>query len=729
MQPWTTELLQRLDAGESVEALTAFVFRDGGPFYALGLDVRPAQRTLALAIARRCDEQGWVAADAPCGSGKGMAYLVPGVLHTLRKRRTWVPPKPGARPPRMVVSTANIALQDQLLTKDVPGVARLLGVPIRGAVLKGISNFVCNERLAEGLLLLNDRDHRDFDRLDAWLNAGGSGDRDEVTFPVAGTAWPKVTTDSQGCIREACRHYAPDEGANLCGWRSARLAADSADVVIVNHHYLAVASGQLHPVSFLAVDEAHALEDALRGSQTLEVRYGTALAVARASREVHGVTATRVVGEPFRRLVDAATEWCQRNRATSGRHTVTKGWTRSVSLADFDVVADTVKALDLLVMGAEDERQKARLESARDLVKGAYIKARTMLEGPDASQVKAHPGPWAIYIQPDGERAVLGACAVDIAPTVASLRRALPSASLTSATLAPGGDFGPLCVSLGLSTPSPTSTPTVSSPTTQAIAILDACVVVPSPYDLPNQGVLVVPDGPMPKDAAWQTWSVERIVDAVKGARGRTLVLCSSWSAMRRAAEQLRQERLPYPILVQGEAGRTELRAQFREVTHSVLVATRSFFEGVDVAGEACSCVVLDRVPFDVPGDPIEEATCNLAVQRAGTGSPFVLRSLPRACAALAQAAGRLIRSSTDRGVLVVLDRRVVERSPMGVTLRRALPPFPVRTDLAVVGHFLDDGTLPAETTPEVQSGWSVQDPGVSYRLRRPRPNASQERA
>jgi ATP-dependent DNA helicase DinG len=715
MQPWTTELLHRLDAGESIEALTAWVFRDDGPFSALGLDVRPAQRTLALAIARRCDQQGWVAADAPCGSGKGMAYLVPGILHTLRKRRTWVPPKPNARPPRMVATTANIALQDQLLSKDVPGVARLLGVPVRAAVLKGISNYVCHERLDESLLSLNDRDHRDLDRLGAWLDAGGSGDRDDVPFQVSGTVWPKATTDSHGCIREACRYYAPDQGASLCGWRAARAAAEMAEVVIVNHHYLAVASGTLHPVSFLAVDEAHALEDALRGAQTLEVRYGTSVAVARASREVHGAASARIVGEPFRRLVDAATEWCERNRVTAGRQPIQQGWTRAVTVADFDVVADTAKALDLLAAGAPDEREKARLESCRDLVRAALVKARTMLAGPDASQVKAHPGPWAIYIQPDGERAVLGASPVDVAPTVASLRRAFPSASLTSATLAPGADFGSLRLSLGLSTPAAAS---ATTPT-----VLDVELAVPSPYDLPNQGVLVVPAGPMPKDPNWANWSVECIVQSVKAARGRTLVLCSSWSAMRRAAEGLRQERLPYPILVQGEAGRTELRAQFRDVTNSVLVATRSFFEGVDVAGEACSCVVLDRVPFDAPGDPIEEATCRLAVQRAGTGSPFLLRALPRACASLAQAAGRLIRSGTDRGVLVILDRRVAETSAMGATLRRALPPFPVRTDLAVVGPFLDHGTLLSDPAPEWSpSGWQATDTGTTYRLRRSRP-------
>jgi ATP-dependent DNA helicase DinG len=200
-------------------------------------------------------------------------------------------------------------------------------------------------------------------------------------------------------------------------------------------------------------------------------------------------------------------------------------------------------------------------------------------------------------------------------------------------------------------------------------------------------GVLVVPAGPQPKEAGWLDWASERAAEAVLAADGRTLVLCSSIASMRRLGEAVR--RVWPNTRIQGEAGRSELRTWFRDDVSGVLVASRSFFQGLDIAGEACSCVVIDRAPFSVPDDPLEKAVCDLLIQRNPGGDAFSLRSLPQACMVLAQAAGRLIRSRSDRGAVVVLDNRVLWNNPMGRSLKASLPPFPVSAEVEDVRRVL----------------------------------------
>jgi ATP-dependent DNA helicase DinG len=182
---------------------------------------------------------------------------------------------------------------------------------------------------------------------------------------------------------------------------------------------------------------------------------------------------------------------------------------------------------------------------------------------------------------------------------------------------------------------------------------------------------------------------VDRTVEAVRGSGGGALVLCSSRTACDRITVGLRRAKLPWTILSQGDAGRAELRGRFKSDHDSVLVGTRSFYEGLDVVGQACRLVIIDRVPFDPPGDPVEDAVGKLSSQRSGGASPFLIRSLPRASSLLAQAAGRLVRSATDRGVLVLLDRRVAQPGSIGAACRRALPPFPMSQDIGDVARHL----------------------------------------
>jgi ATP-dependent DNA helicase DinG len=220
-------------------------------------------------------------------------------------------------------------------------------------------------------------------------------------------------------------------------------------------------------------------------------------------------------------------------------------------------------------------------------------------------------------------------------------------------------------------------------------------------------GALVVPaDVLNPKDARWKEWATDKVVQAVEIARGRTLVLASSSAMMRHYGMHL-ASRSSYPVRTQGSSGRNDLIRWFTETTEGVLVATRSFFQGLDVRGESLSCVIIDRVPFDPPGDPLEDTVANMLAERVG-GNPFSVRSLPRAGMVLAQASGRLIRSQTDRGVVVMLDSKVVDGMMAGF-LRRSFGGLPLSRAMSDIGRVIDGQSVAVEPQPTAQAGRSLR--------------------
>lgn len=696
------ELLEECRTGSmTVEELTDAVFSEDGPLVAAGFELRDGQRRLALMVARLIDSGGWSAAEAPTGSGKGLAYLIPGILGRVRFRqrdevayatavarykRGELVKEPKERHRQLVVTTANIALQDQLVKKDVPGVSKALGFDVSCALLKSRSNYICLSRL-EDLELIKDPD---VERLAKWARKDGcSGDREDIPFDP-GAAWYRLSVDSGNCHKKACPHV------GKCFSEQARLRAMASDVLVTNHYFVAA-----RPIAFdsvlIAVDEAHKLEDAVRGVRSGEVRGGQARHhsgnVAKAIR--NATLAETMVGRPISNLCDELGAY---HSAQGGKGSVPlyPGWT-NLTAEDFGTVRAAAGRLKEASGDATDPEVVERLKLQSLSLLALYDRCLALVSATPTEAMKmTADGPWAFWVETDKRGNPVGKAApADVSGPVSELQKLYPSAALVSATLAVDGKMDSMSLSLGLGQ--------IADPLVEAL-------VLPSPFPLEEMGAVIVPDGPSPKERGWHTWAEEIVANVVWESKGRALVLCTSLYQMRRYGERLKHS-CSYPVRVQGEAGRSELRKWFMETTHGVLVGSRSFYEGLDVVGESLSCVVIDRVPFQVPGDPLEDAVCELLVERAGGGSSFFIRSLPLAATALKQAVGRLIRSRADRGAVVCLDTRILGGSEMGRVLRSSLPPFPISRSVSDVGRAIRGE--PLESTFEIAKPAKARGRGV----------------
>lgn len=720
-----------IHGSEPIADLVAEFYGPGGPLAAAGWQVRPQQQEMSLDIARAYDDRKaagrgarWTVHEAPCGTGKGLAYLVPGALIALRERALWQaepPDKRAEQAPQALVSTANIALQEQLVTKDIPALADMLGVDLRVALLKGRNNYLCRQEIAAVTADLAG-DHR-FARLCREIENGWDGDRESLSWDP-GNLWPKVSRTSDQCPGRGCHHYALTADVPVCYWRQATRGLAQAHIVVVNHHMLALKGGIRAAV--LAVDEMHELESCIRSAVSGQITRGTGVALARRAAQVLGDDEARVlVQDPVNSLMSAIEHRFERANPRRVRYpdpvVLGPGWmdaperlSEAVEQA-YDAVRVHALRLGCYEAGegqieppsakAEGDTERVREASACAITANALYRLATRVYTlATGTPHHSWPGaPWALYGEgfwtEDGRLQLMAKFApADVSWAVTALQNRYPVAAMTSATV-------PAFESLRL---------TFGMPAGQDREDGGAYPWVvekrlPSPYDLPNQGVLVIPRGPSPKDAEWATWAAQQVVDLVQAAKGRTLVLASSVAQMRRYGEALRRH-TAYDVRVQGEEGRATLRAWFRDHVDGVLVATRSFFQGLDVQGESCSLVIIDRIPFARPGDPVEDAVQRLLVERAGGGSGYLLRSVPDAAMVLAQGAGRLIRSSEDRGAVAVLDNRLTISSGAWKTLRDALPPFPMSYEVDDVAAMLEGRPikgLPIVRARTVQLRWA----------------------
>lgn len=655
---------------EAVEA----VFSEGGPITDAGFEIRESQKRLALATAARIDEgDGWSLGEAPCGTGKGLAYLIPGVIAAMRAERRCDAAHRAANGgrgsaetfPKLVVATANIALQEQLVTKDIPAVGRLLGVNVRGTLYKGRRNYLCRLALREAETKQAIAPTPGWKVIRRWAADTETGDREELTFDP-GPMWADVSTDSDGCAGRNCPMYSD------CYVERARRGAARAHVVVANHAFLPFLGGKFDAVC-LAVDEAHELEGYLRGFASREIRERTAEHLANRMKRFIPESIVRDVRLAVDRVFDSAAQWWNRKAGQWDRELrFAPGWYNG---------PDPIPALDraIRVLGdaqaAEEDKVTATKigKAAKSVGKLREVIETSVNVEPTADLKQMAPGPWAIWMSKDSRgRFEMSIAPADISEVTRLVRDAFPAAILTSATLAINGKLTYTRNTLGL----------------QQEHVAEE-LALPSPYPLQQMGALLVPSGPSPKQRTrWEPWAADQVVDLVNRAGGRTLVLCSSNKMKRRYAEALR-DRTSWPVKVQGEEGRSALRKWFTETTEGVLVATRSFFQGLDVQGDSLVQVIIDRIPFTPPGDPLEEAVGALLVQKHG-GSAFKQRALPAACMAAAQGAGRLIRSQSDRGVVVCLDSRVAQSGMMGRCLRGALPPFPLTRDMGALERVLE---------------------------------------
>ena len=602
-------------------------------------------------------------AEAGTGTGKTFAYLVPALLY-------------GGK---VVVSTGTKTLQDQLFERDLPLVRDALAVPATLALLKGRSNYVCLHHLErtqrEGLLHARE-DARHLARIAQFARATSRGDRAELAgVPETASIWPLVTSTRDNCLGSKCAFF--DE----CFVMRARHEALDADVVVVNHHlfFADVALrdeglAELLPAcNTVILDEAHQLPETATmffGEQTASG------ALTELARDAELLARTEVRDVPG--LPDAAAGLLPALRRlrlalgdAPGRATRAAVATRPDFGAALGVLA---AALDRLhtELAAQAERSEDLAAIARRAGEAAQRLARWRA---DASADEGENGEqWVRWVDIGVQGFQLHASPLSVADV---FRRQVDAGAkswiLTSATLSVAGDFSHYADQLGL-----------GDATTGSWE---------SPFDYANQALLYVPRGlPLPNTPEHTCAVVDLALPVLKSSRGRAFMLFTTLRALgaarERLAEAIAREALELVLLVQGDMSKSELLARFRSTDNAVLLGSASFWEGVDVAGDALSVVVIDKLPFAPPDDPLLAA--RLAKLTAAGRNPFIEWQLPQAAISLKQGAGRLIRAETDRGVLMLCDPRLVDRA-WGRRIWQSLPPMRRTRELAEVEMFFSD--------------------------------------
>ena len=618
-----------------------------------GFRSRAGQIEMAEAIQKTIKKQQVIVAEAGTGTGKTFAYLVPAFMS-------------GGK---VIISTGTKTLQDQLFDRDIPTVRAALKAPVSVALLKGRANYVCHYHLARALddgRLPTREDTRYLQLIASFARRTQSGDRaDLADVPESAGVWAHVTSTRENCLGSTCEHF------DKCFVMRARRQALDADVVVVNHHlfFADVALrdegvAELLPACNTVIfDEAHQLPDTASLFFGESVSTSQLLELARDAR-VEGIAGAR----DFADLPDAALALEKATRDFRLVRQEDNGRMAEGAISereDFDAALNVVcERLSLMksLLDSQAERSEG-LANCRQRAHELAQKVTRWRAGEDDSFVR--------WIELFGHSLQLHATPLSIADI---FRKQVTETSrswvFTSATLSVNGDFKHYCGELGLE---------------------DAQTATwPSPFDFDKQALLYVPQKlPNPNTREYTAAVVKAALPVLMASEGRAFLLFTSLRAMREAGELVRAEfkarGLDYPVLSQGEGSRTELLDRFRELGNAVLVASQSFWEGVDVRGDALSVVVIDRLPFSPPDDPVLAARID-KMNREGRNA-FMEYQVPQAVITLKQGAGRLIRDETDRGVLMICDPRLVDK-PYGKRIWRSLPPMKRTRELAEVEAF-----------------------------------------
>ncbi|MGZ4603685.1 MAG: ATP-dependent DNA helicase [Kineosporiaceae bacterium] len=609
---------------------------------AVGGAERPGQVRMAEAVETAMREGNHLLVQAGTGTGKSLAYLVPALLHS------------GADSGPVIVATATIALQNQVVDRDLPAlvdaVEPLLGRRPTYAILKGRSNYLCKNKVYGGMpddpedALFDPAPTtalgRDVTRLREWADETATGDRDELDPGVSDRAWRQVSVTARECLGAAKCPYGGECSAEL-----ARERAANSEIVVTNHALLAIDALESFAVlpehEVVVVDEAHELVDRVTGVATDEL---TPALVERA------VSRARRLVEDAEDLTDAAAALEAALAQVGEGRVVELPEQLATAVALVRDAARTVQSDLTRVKGDEDGAKKV----AQAAVGAVYE---------TAERVAAHSPYDVTWVAVERRGPVLR-----IAPLAVNglLREALfgeRAVILTSATLELGGSFDAVARQVGLTGD--------DAPEWEGLD-------VGSPFDYPRQGILYVARRlPPPGRDGASPAAMDELAALIEAAGGRTLGLFSSMRAAQAAAEAMR-DRLDVPVLCQGEERTASLVRSFAADPATCLFGTLSLWQGVDVPGPACQLVVIDRIPFPRPDDPLMSARAQ-AVSDAG-GNGFMAVSATHAALRLAQGAGRLIRSASDRGVVAVLDSRLAT-ARYGGFLRESLPPFWFTTD------------------------------------------------
>ncbi len=639
------------------------LFSAGGPLApAVGsFSPRRSQTEMAKAIAQAIADQKTLIAEAGTGTGKTFAYLVPALL--------W-----GGK---TIVSTGTKNLQDQLFLRDIPTVRAALRAPVSVALLKGRSNYVCHyhlERTMQNGRMTSRDDVGHLREISRFIKMTNSGDKAELSkVPENASIWNLVTSTRDNCMGAECQYYQD------CFVMKARREAQQADVVVVNHHlfFADVAlkdtgvAELLPSANTIIFDEAHQLPD------TATLFFGQTVSTSQILELCRDVLAEGLAhargGPDWAKVVTVVEKATRDLRLTFPQDVVRMSLAQITPSSDFFPALASVKE-QLAGMINVLEEQAARAET----IEQCRVRAVELAQALDGW--KAADGKGKLV---EGDEAVLWVEAfsaslqmhktpLSIAPIFNNQREGTPRSWIfTSATLAVKNDFKHFSNQMGLAG--------------------EPAQTWPSPFNYEQQGLLYVPTGlPDPNAMGYTDAVVDSALPVIEAAGGRTFFLCTTNRAVKHVAERLRKEfadrGLEFPLFVQGERGRTELLDSFRNAGNAVLVGSQSFWEGVDVRGDALSLVIIDKLPFAPPDDPVLAARIDVMEKQGMNG--FMHHTLPEAIINLKQGAGRLIRDETDRGVLMICDPRLISKS-YGKRVWQSLPPFKrTRVEADVIAFF-----------------------------------------
>ena len=617
-------------------------------------EFREGQLAMAEAAESAIADKKHLIVEAGTGTGKTLAYLVPALLSGKR----------------VVISTGTKNLQEQLYFKDIPFLERHLG-PLRACYMKGRGNYACRQKIydAEKEPVLSGLEEiADFHIIREWEKTTDTGDRSEIkTLPEASTAWAKIDARSDLCSGQKCPQF------ERCFITKMHQKAQESDIIIVNHHLffadLAVKGGPLGgenggiipDYGAVIFDEAHDMED-VAGQY-----FGTTVSsyqFEELTRDVAGLAHRKSFGsKELDRILTVLGERAAHFFALFGAAEGRSGFRahEAFLMEHEEAYRDILAALEIVAL--QLELLRAAPEEAIPLVNRAREIARRLQFWMESGE-KAY----VYWIEKRGRGTFLQATPIDVSALLdEKLFDAIDTAVLTSATLAVAGEFEFVKQRLGLRSA--------------------RTLIVESHFDYTEQALLYVPQElPDPRNQAFTAAAAREIIEILMHSRGRAFVLFTSYQQMRMIYDRVSLE-VPYPTLMQGTGPRNALLDEFRATPHAVLFGTSSFWQGVDVPGAQLSCVIIDKLPFAVPSDPVVEA--RIAAIRNDGGDAFSGYQVPQAAIALKQGFGRLIRSRSDRGVLALLDNRIT-KTRYGQIFFDSLPHYSFTTRRQDVERFFE---------------------------------------
>lgn len=642
--------------------LPSEIFGENGPLKAMidGYQVRVNQQDLSTAIFDSITNNQVLIAEAGTGIGKTFAYLIPAMLSAKK----------------VIISTGTKHLQDQLYKSDLPVVVKALDLPVKSALLKGRANYLCIHRLdiAPHLGFVNKAMQHELHSIREWSKVTQTGDIAEIdSIAEDSMVWPMVTSTIENCLGVECDHW------HDCYLVKARKQAQEAGLLVINHHLLLAdmtlkqdGFAELLPgAEVFIVDEAHQLHE-------LASRFfGRSVS----SRQLIGLAkdciAEQINTAPdmaeIREYADALESCVADFRLSLGEAGQKQAWTQIRHKPQVNqALSALIQALDEMseLLGVAAERSRgldqchqrcALLCQTLDL----FADKQPATTPADVNVDNDRPQS-VLWFESWSRSFMLHATPIDVSHVFRQHADDFSAAWLfTSATLQVNNDFGHFANGLG---------------------IRDyRCGIWESPFDYRQQSLLYLPEGmPEPSAFSFNQRLIENARPVIASSKGRAFVLFTSYKAMH-AAKALLEDTIEFPILMQGEYPKHQLLERFRDAGNAVLLGTASFWEGVDVRGQALSCVVIDKLPFASPGDPVMQARIDAI--RSDGGQPFIDYQLPRAVIALKQGVGRLIRDMNDFGVVMIGDPRIRHKS-YGKIFLNSLPPMPVTSQLGDVEQF-----------------------------------------